>query len=95
MKQFAFCASSDVLEASIERLEKRTTLPRRPVSHGQMENSQATNFLCEKCPTLHTSCTKQRAICASRNELEASIDPFIVVKEGDIAPLPSASPKIR
>ena len=88
---FALPATSWKHQSILLYLHKNATLSRRPLYHEQTKDSQAGKFfLCVKSPTSHTSCMKQRAICASSDELEASIDPFVLAQECDVAPSPSA-----
>ena len=91
-KQRAICTSSDELEASIDlfTVTQEGNVARHPPCHEHTKDSQVNNFLFVMCPTLHTSCMKQCAICSSNNESEASIDLFIVAQEDNVAPLPFA-----
>ena len=89
--QWALPATSWKHQSTRLQLKKRAILPHRLLHYVQTKDWQASKFfLCVKSPTSHTSCMKQHAICASSDELEASIDPFVLAQECDVAPSPSA-----
>ena len=71
-------------------LQKRATLPRRPLRLETFKDRQ-TDFCLPwvKCSHLHSLYVYQVAITASSDELEASIALFLAMKEGDVPSSPS------
>ena len=86
-------ASSNALEASITLFSasKEGDVALSPSTPQAKERITSRQFFPGvKCPALPASCMKSHSISASRDNLEASIDLFLLAEEGTAALLPSA-----